>query len=215
MKCNKCNAEISDSAKFCPECGSKINKVRHCTECGFELSSDAKFCPECGTKISIDQPSSTPSSNSQSQQNEENDDNHFFVITEEQLDELIGNEHKLLSINSIVSENEQIADAFLDDDYLAIVGIKRGSTTVYTDFTYRSLRDRTPFNATIAFEVEINSNQEVDLKDYNFINTDDEEGEEDDTWKKVNSFAKGAATFLGGFAAGALEGFLENLNDDD
>ena len=36
-----------------------------------------------------------------------------------------------------------------------------------------------------------------------------------DTWEKVNSFAKGAATFLGGFAAGALEGFLGNLDDDD
>jgi RNA polymerase subunit RPABC4/transcription elongation factor Spt4 len=196
MKCNKCNAEISDSAKFCPECGSKINKVRHCAECGFELLPDAKFCPECGTKISIDQPSSALSSKSQSQQNEEKDDNHFFVITEEQLDELIGNEHKLLSINSIISENEQIADAFLDDDYLAIVGNKRGKTMVYTDFTYRSLRNRTPLNATIAFEVEVNFNQEVEVKDYNFINTDDEDDEDDDTWKKVNSFAKGAATFL-------------------
>ncbi len=216
MKCNKCNADINDSAKFCPECGTKVNKVRHCAKCGSELISNAKFCPECGTPICIDQFPSESSSSSQPQQHEGDDDNRIYVITEGQLDELIGDEHKLLSINSVVSEDEQIADALIDDDYLAIVGNRRGNTNVYADFTYRSLRDRTPFNATVVFEVEVKRNQEVDVKDYNFINTDDEEDEGGaDTWEKVNSFAKGAATFLGGFAAGALEGFLGNLDDDD
>lgn len=51
-KCPKCGAEISATAKFCPECGEKLPVKRFCSECGAEVSATAKFCPECGNKIS-------------------------------------------------------------------------------------------------------------------------------------------------------------------
>ena len=51
-KCPKCGAEISATAKFCPECGEKIPAKKFCSECGAEVSATAKFCPECGNKIS-------------------------------------------------------------------------------------------------------------------------------------------------------------------
>lgn len=35
--------------KFCIECGSSLK--RSCPNCGSELNENAKFCPECGTKI--------------------------------------------------------------------------------------------------------------------------------------------------------------------
>ena len=217
MKCNKCNADIIDSAKFCPECGNKVDGKICCSNCGLELASVAKFCPECGTPVSSVTPTSAPISVPQSLQQEEEDDKRIFVISERTLDEIIGNEHKLLSVNSIVSGNDKIADAFIDEDYFAIVGNGRGKTKVYADFTYRSLRDRTPFNATVEFDVEVKYDLEVDVKDYNFINTDDEDGEDQSSinWDKVGSFAKGAASFIGGFAAGALQGFIDNIDDDD
>ncbi len=46
-----CGATVPSDAKFCPECGQKLNVKRFCPECGAEISSGAKFCPECGTKL--------------------------------------------------------------------------------------------------------------------------------------------------------------------
>jgi hypothetical protein len=48
--CPACNAPLQTNAKFCPECGAKIQVKKHCTECGAELAANAKFCAECGTK---------------------------------------------------------------------------------------------------------------------------------------------------------------------
>ena len=46
MKCPKCQTEILDGAKFCSECGSKLEIV--CFACGKINSLDSKFCNECG-----------------------------------------------------------------------------------------------------------------------------------------------------------------------
>ena len=54
MKCPKCNAEIADNAKFCPECGAKVEKIepiKICPNCGSTIKDGAKFCLVCGTKI--------------------------------------------------------------------------------------------------------------------------------------------------------------------
>ncbi|HVO31778.1 MAG TPA: zinc ribbon domain-containing protein [bacterium] len=48
--CPKCNASLSGSSKFCPECGTAINVKAKCKQCGTEMDSHAKFCPECGAK---------------------------------------------------------------------------------------------------------------------------------------------------------------------
>lgn len=77
-KCPKCGAILPDGAKFCLECGEKVennselikcpncgktvHKGKFCSECGYkfplicpncgaELKDGAKFCFECGTKI--------------------------------------------------------------------------------------------------------------------------------------------------------------------
>ena len=51
MKCTNCGASLSDSAKFCPECGTKVVRELFCAECGTKLAAGTKFCPECGTKV--------------------------------------------------------------------------------------------------------------------------------------------------------------------
>jgi ribosomal protein L40E len=48
--CPNCNAPLAANAKFCPECGYKLQDKKFCAECGATLTPGAKFCPECGTK---------------------------------------------------------------------------------------------------------------------------------------------------------------------
>ncbi len=49
MKCPKCDHENRDKAKFCEECGEKLQLK--CPRCGSELRPDAKFCDKCGAKV--------------------------------------------------------------------------------------------------------------------------------------------------------------------
>lgn len=50
-KCKNCGAVVSDTAKFCTECGTKIERELKCANCGAVLAANAKFCMECGTKV--------------------------------------------------------------------------------------------------------------------------------------------------------------------
>lgn len=57
--CPNCNAFISKSNRFCPDCGFDTNKMSEknhdktiitCSSCGTKYSNNVKFCPECGDK---------------------------------------------------------------------------------------------------------------------------------------------------------------------
>jgi predicted amidophosphoribosyltransferase len=50
MQCSKCQHINRDGARFCEECGEKLQL--RCFKCGSELKANAKFCDECGTKVS-------------------------------------------------------------------------------------------------------------------------------------------------------------------
>jgi len=50
MKCPRCSHDNRDTAKFCSECGQKLELK--CPHCGAELKSASKFCDECGTRLS-------------------------------------------------------------------------------------------------------------------------------------------------------------------
>ncbi len=49
--CASCGAQVPHEAKFCLNCGNKIETKRYCIECGCELPLEARFCLECGKKI--------------------------------------------------------------------------------------------------------------------------------------------------------------------
>jgi len=49
--CPSCNAPLASNAKFCPECGAKIQSQAHCTQCGAKLAAGANLWTECGTKV--------------------------------------------------------------------------------------------------------------------------------------------------------------------
>ncbi|HKO99075.1 MAG TPA: SPFH domain-containing protein [Pyrinomonadaceae bacterium] len=54
VPCQKCGAANLAGAKFCNECGSKIEtgaKTIACGKCGAQVQSGSKFCNECGTKV--------------------------------------------------------------------------------------------------------------------------------------------------------------------
>lgn len=48
--CSNCGHPLAPGAKFCDECGTKVQSGNVCVNCGYEFTSDMKFCPECGTK---------------------------------------------------------------------------------------------------------------------------------------------------------------------
>lgn len=54
VACPKCSAANLTNAKFCNECGAKMETSPQsvpCGKCGAQLQAGAKFCNECGTKV--------------------------------------------------------------------------------------------------------------------------------------------------------------------
>jgi uncharacterized membrane protein YvbJ len=49
MKCPSCQADDVEGARFCDECGSKLELV--CRQCGTANRPGAKFCLKCGHKL--------------------------------------------------------------------------------------------------------------------------------------------------------------------
>ncbi len=47
--CAACKAPLASDAKFCTECGTKVN-AKPCSQCGTTLPAGSKFCGECGAK---------------------------------------------------------------------------------------------------------------------------------------------------------------------
>ncbi len=51
-KCFKCGSQIPANAKFCLNCGEKLEVPQNifCAKCGLPMPADAKFCMNCGTR---------------------------------------------------------------------------------------------------------------------------------------------------------------------
>lgn len=63
--CQKCGAELAETAMFCPKCGAKQEEVppvqqqdtkveeapAFCPQCGGEITADTVFCSNCGAKV--------------------------------------------------------------------------------------------------------------------------------------------------------------------
>lgn len=51
IKCPACGAECPPEAKFCRNCGKKLEQKESCKNCGAELAPGAKFCRNCGAAV--------------------------------------------------------------------------------------------------------------------------------------------------------------------
>ncbi|UCE33207.1 MAG: zinc ribbon domain-containing protein, partial [Deltaproteobacteria bacterium] len=51
MKCPKCEFQNKEEAKFCLECGERLELK--CPQCGKALPLLAKFCDECGHSLTL------------------------------------------------------------------------------------------------------------------------------------------------------------------
>ncbi len=60
VTCPKCQANVPQGSKFCPNCGTTIvlappssasSSTSSCPNCGKPVAAGAKFCPECGQKL--------------------------------------------------------------------------------------------------------------------------------------------------------------------
>lgn len=51
MKCSKCGSDNLEKAKFCIECGHKIEVP--CPQCGVANTPTSKFCLECGHSLTL------------------------------------------------------------------------------------------------------------------------------------------------------------------
>ena len=68
MRCAKCNTDNADGAKFCAECGARLDA--QCPSCGASHPPDAKFCTQCGTRLgapSAPSPSAQPQASARAQ----------------------------------------------------------------------------------------------------------------------------------------------------
>lgn len=48
MKCIHCGKPVSDEARFCKFCGTRLRRT--CAECGATLDDDARYCAACGAE---------------------------------------------------------------------------------------------------------------------------------------------------------------------
>lgn len=49
--CKNCGAKLDSDDEFCPDCGSKTDKINFCPNCGAKLANSVNFCESCGNKI--------------------------------------------------------------------------------------------------------------------------------------------------------------------
>jgi class 3 adenylate cyclase/tetratricopeptide (TPR) repeat protein len=49
MRCDKCDTDNRDTAKFCDKCGARLSP--RCPSCGAENRPDARFCDSCGAPL--------------------------------------------------------------------------------------------------------------------------------------------------------------------
>jgi Double zinc ribbon len=52
MRCPRCQAENDQSARFCEDCGARLEAT--CPNCGTPITPGKKFCRSCGTALTAE-----------------------------------------------------------------------------------------------------------------------------------------------------------------
>lgn len=136
--CPKCNASISDTAKFCVKCGFNIKKYEEeaskeyfCAECGTKFSGGT-FCPECGynvqndlndgAELAIDNGNDIDFSTINQMASDQLFEKEGFVVENSVLMRYNGNKRSI-----VIHDVEEIYDgAFKDNQIVTFIEIKEG-----------------------------------------------------------------------------------------
>ena len=62
--CPECNTHNEDGSLYCVNCGARLDGVKTCINCGAELDANVKFCTNCGKSFGTPTEPATKSSSS-------------------------------------------------------------------------------------------------------------------------------------------------------
>lgn len=200
MKCPNCNSEINDSAKFCPNCGTKIQKKQQqfCSNCGKPLGKGMSLCPYCGTPTngeSVQRPAQT--NNQVSRVNQQvtnyNEDNDFLVITRDELNQVLAQLtngfYSLYDIDNITSNESWIAEIYFNTDYdIVIHQLQNGTTTLTIYMTVFDAEVRRNRNIKLFINVRCQINRGIEAVNVSF---EDNSSLLDSVADIADGFAKG------------------------
>ncbi len=54
MQCPRCHAQNDEGARFCEDCGARLEGV--CPSCGQPVTPGKKFCRSCGAAVTTEPP---------------------------------------------------------------------------------------------------------------------------------------------------------------
>ena len=122
MKCPKCQFENDDGAKFCNECGHKLELA--CPQCGKVNQPGSKFCNECGHNLALSSESSPKPSPTELSFDEKLDKIQRYLPK--------GLTEKILSQrNKIEGERKQVTVMFCDMEGFTALSEKIGPDEAY------------------------------------------------------------------------------------
>ncbi len=51
MNCPNCQQNLQNDFRFCPYCGSEVNRGLFCPSCGNKVEQNWVSCPQCGSAL--------------------------------------------------------------------------------------------------------------------------------------------------------------------
>jgi class 3 adenylate cyclase/tetratricopeptide (TPR) repeat protein len=129
MKCPKCQSENREEARFCLECGEKLE--RKCPQCGKPFPFSAKFCDECGQRLGEIAKAETVATEARGERKYVtilfSDLSGYTAMTEkldpEEVKEIMG--RVFGEIAQVVAKYEGFIEKFIGDAVVAIFGVPR------------------------------------------------------------------------------------------
>jgi len=178
MKCPSCQFKNTAGAKFCSECGFKLESV--CSNCGNINPAGSKFCNECGHRFSRDREVPPTQSEEAPLNHTEGERRHSTILfsdlsgytsMNETLDpeevEAIMHRIKTEAIN-IVERHGGIVNQFVGDEVLALFGIP----TAHEDDPVRAVRAAIDIHSLVRrLSSEVEDRIGTELRMHTGINT--------------------------------------------
>jgi class 3 adenylate cyclase len=172
MHCSACQFENRRGAKFCEQCGSKLDVL--CPECGTQIPGSSKFCGECGHRL-LDaiaaQKKTLHSDNRRKRVTVLFSDMSGYPALTERLDpeETRDVMNRIFNeIARVVANYEGLLEKFIGDAVMAIFGISRS----HADNAVRAVRAAGEIHAAVEnINTELKNAIELTLSMHSGINT--------------------------------------------